>query len=117
MIRKVVILAITGLVLIVFYNLITQISDSLRSSERLAAQAETVNKLELESRLLKEKLNNTESPEFIEEQARNKLGLSKSGETIVIIPDEKLKQVLIASESAEEVRLPNWQGWLKVFWH
>lgn len=114
MIRKIVLGAIILLILVTAYNLLVQINDALRSGERLSFQAETVYKLEAKNRELKKKLSEVQSREFIEKEARNKLGLGKVGETIVIIPEEKLKMILGASQSAE-IKLPNWLGWLKVF--
>lgn len=114
MIRKILLASIIIVVLLVAYNLIRQITDALRSSERLSLAAETVYKLEAKNRELKKKLTQIQSPEFIEQQARDKLGLSKNGETIVIITEDQLKQVMGASESAK-VRLPNWLGWWRVF--
>lgn len=117
MIRKFILGVVATLVLIVAYNLIIQIADAVRSQERLSAQAETVYKLEAKNRELKNKLSQIQSTEFIEEQARNKLGLSKEGETLVIIPEDILKLVMGVSSSAQISRLPNWLGWLKLFWH
>ncbi|MBI2039620.1 septum formation initiator family protein [Candidatus Microgenomates bacterium] len=96
------------------YNLINQISDALKSSERLSQEADNLAQLQAQNRQLKEKLSQIQSEEFIEEQARNKLGLAKAGETVVIIPEEKLKEVLGTSESAQ-IRLPNWLGWWRLF--
>ena len=31
--------------------------------------------------------------------------------------EEKLKEVMGVSQSAQHVRLTNWLGWLRVFWH
>lgn len=115
MIRKIILGASILVVLVITYNLLVQIMDAMRSGERLSSQAETVYKLEAKSRELKKKLSQIQSPLFIEQQARDKLGMAKPGETIVIIPEEKLKQVLGASQSSQEVRLPNWLGWWKVF--
>ncbi len=115
MLRKIIITGLIVVVLLIVYSLLNQITDALRSSDRLSAQAEAVFKLEAKNRDLKKKLSQIKSPEFIEQQARDKLGLSKGGETVVIIPEEKLKMVLGASNSAQEVRLPNWMGWFKVF--
>lgn len=115
MVKKVVLAGISVVVLLIAFNLITQIISTLKSGERLAAQADIVFKLEAKNKELKKKLTQIESPLFIEEQARNKLGLSKPGETIVIIPDQKLRSVLGASNSAQQIRLPNWLGWWKVF--
>ncbi len=116
MIRKLSIGVIILLGLIIAYNLLVQITKALRSGERLSAQAETVYKLEAKNKQLKTELKNVLSPEFVEQQARNKLGLSKIGETIVIIPEEKLRAVMGTSQSAI-IRLPNWLGWLRVFFH
>lgn len=114
MIKKVTIGVVILVVLVIIYNLLLQISSSLQSSDRLEAQADAVYKLEIKNKELKKKLTEIQSPEFIEQQARDKLGLGKNGETIVIIPDEKLKSMLQASQSAE-IRYPNWLGWWKVF--
>ncbi|MBI2599345.1 septum formation initiator family protein [Candidatus Daviesbacteria bacterium] len=92
----------------------TQILYALKSEDRLTQAAELVYKLENKNKQLQEKLSQIQSPQFIEQQARNKLGLSKKGETVVIIPEEKLKLVLGSSQSAV-VRLPNWLGWFRVF--
>ncbi len=107
-------MAVLLLGLLVAYNLLLQITNATRSSDRLSEAADRVYKLELENRQLKAKLAQIQSPQFIEEQARNKLGLGKAGETIVVIAEEKLKQVLGSSQSAQ-VRLPNFLGWWKVF--
>lgn len=87
-----------------------------KSGDRLSEAADTVYKLETRNKELKKQLTQTQSSDFIEQQARDKLGLSKKGETLFIIPEDKLKMVLEASQSAAEVRLPNWLGWLRVFW-
>lgn len=116
MIRKIIIGGIILLVLFIAYNLLIQITDALRQGERLSDAAENVYKLEVKNRELKNKLSQVKSIEFIEKEARNKLGLGKIGETIVIIPEEKLKSVLGASPSAQ-VRLPNWLGWFRMFFH
>lgn len=114
MTRKIIIFAVIILVLALMYNLWAQIMTALKSGERLSQAAETVFKLEAKNKELKEKLAQIKSPQYIEEQARNKLGLSKGGETIVIIPEDKLRQILGASQSAQ-IRLPNWLGWWKMF--
>lgn len=114
MIRKITLGLIILVILFVVYNLINQIIEATRSGERLSEAADAVHKLEIKNKQLKNQLSQARSQEFIEEAIRNKLGLAKKGETVVIIPEEKLKAVLGASQSAV-VRLPNWLGWLRVF--
>lgn len=114
MIKKIVLSLIILVILVVAYNLITQIMEATKSGERLSQAAEAVYKLEAKNKGLKEKLSQIESPQFIEEEIRNKLGFSKKGETVVVVPEEKLKLVLGASSSVE-TKFPNWLGWLRVF--
>ncbi|MBI2338727.1 septum formation initiator family protein [Candidatus Daviesbacteria bacterium] len=114
MVKKIVLGIIIFAVLIVAYNLIIQIMGGIKSGERLSSAADAVYKLEIKNKELKNKLAQIQSPEFLEEEIRNKLGFAKKGETIVVIPEEKIKSVL-GTNSSLEVRLPNWLGWLKVF--
>lgn len=115
MIKKIIYGLVILVVLVIAYNLIKQIMEATKSGERLSQAADEVYKLEIKNKALKQKLIQIQSREFIEEEIRNKLGFAKSGETVVVIPEEKLKSVLGASSSAQ-IRLPNWLGWLKVFW-
>lgn len=104
------------LVLVVAYNLFNQILNAVKSGERLSKGVETIYQLEQKNKELKERLAEVKSERFLEEQVRNKLGMAKKGEIVVVIPEERIKQVLGASQAAQ-IRLPNWLGWLKVFWH
>src|SRR5437870_692983 len=115
MIKKLVLGLIIFIVLLVAYNLINQIAQAVKSQERLTSAADIVYKLETENKKLEKKLSAINSLEFIEEHARNELNLGKEGETMVIIPENKLKQVLGASQAANEARFANWLGWWKVF--
>ncbi len=108
-------MAATLVIILVSYNLIGQIFDALKVGDRLEESAERLHTLEIKNQELKKKLLEVKSPEFIEKQARDKLGLAKEGETIVVIPQEKIDAILGASKKLEELRLPNWQGWLKLF--
>lgn len=108
------ILAIIVAVFVV-YSLLIQILNALKSGERLSTEADILYKLEAKNKELKKNLSRIKLPEFIEKEARNKLGLSKPGETIIVIPDDKIKEILQGSASAQETRLPNPLGWWKLF--
>ena len=114
--RKIIIILIILGILLAAYSLIGQIIGAFKSSDRLSDAVDKVYNLEVKNKELKGKLAQIKSPEFIEQQARDKLGLSKQGETVIIIPEQKLKEILGASQSAQ-IRLANWLGWLKVFFH
>ncbi len=101
---------------IISYYLITQIFDAFKANDRLTEAVSKVYSLEIKNKELKEQLKEVTSVGFIEKEARDKLGLVKEGETMVIIPDEKIQKILgLNQEVAQEVRLPNWKGWLGLF--
>lgn len=62
---------------------------------------------------LKQKLISVQKPQFVEEEARNKLLLSKPGEGVIVIPTQ-----FDASPSAmpkpKDTR-PNWKKWWETF--
>lgn len=114
MIKKIAVGLIILISLAVVYNLVNQIMEALKSGERLSESVDQVYKLEIKNKELKKQLATIQSLDFIEAAVRDKLGFARKGETIVVIPEEKLKLVLGTSSSAQ-IRLPNWLGWLKVF--
>lgn len=118
MIKKPFFLALLIIVLIIAYNLIWQIVATLKSGDRLQTATDELYSLEQRNRELKKRLTEVKSEDFVEQQARDKLGLGKGEETVVVIPDEKINSVLgTTQEQKQEVKLPNWQGWLKLFWN
>lgn len=115
MIKKALSLLAILIVLFIGYNLIGQILGALRSEERLSQAAWKLHGLEVKNKELKKQLSEIKSTDFIEKTARDKLGLAREGETVVVIPEEALERVLGEAKKIEEIRLPNWQGWLRVF--
>lgn len=101
----------------VILGLIKQISRAIESSYVFDREADKVSKLQEENRKLKGELAKVSEYTFVEEVARNKLNMSKPEETVVII-DPKLIDDLLKEEEHEQIRkLPNWQGWIKLFLH
>ncbi len=115
--KKVTFLLATVVVVIISYNLMGQIFSALKSSDRLTQALDELYKLEVKNKQLKKELEQVKSPQFLEKQARNKLGLAKEGETVVIIPQEKIEAILGLSKKIEDIKLPNPLGWLKLFFH
>lgn len=63
---------------------------------------------------LKNKLNIIENPQFVEEEARNKLFLVKPGEQIVVLSEKDLKASDSAKPKPKDTR-PNWKKWYDLF--
>ena len=117
MFKKIVALLLILTILTAIYNLGKQISAALAASDRLDASADQLNKLEQQNRELHDKLAQTSQYDFIEETARNKLGMSKPDETVVVIPQSDIEKVLGLERKPVVVQIPNWQGWLKLIFH
>jgi cell division protein FtsB len=94
-----------------------QIADAIQSSRRLDNEADEVNKLQQQNRQLKDKLTQVQQPDFVEQVARDKLNMSKAGETVVVVPDQTITKIIAAQTPPAEVKIPYWQGWVKLFIH
>jgi cell division protein FtsB len=88
-----------------------------KAGDRIQEQEEKVQKLENEKKELEARLNEVKSNEFIEAQLRDKLGLAKEGEIVVVLPDEETVKKFAPhiEEEKEELPPPNWKKWLDLF--
>jgi cell division protein FtsB len=115
MVRRIIITCIIIAFLFSLYGLFHQIYNALEAGNRLDREVSRLAELQRKNSELKKKLANVETPQFIEQQARDKLNMTREGETIVIIPENELQKVLGMEQKPVEIKLPNWQGWLKLF--
>jgi cell division protein FtsB len=76
----------------------------------------TVKRLEQEQIELKNQLSNTLNPSFIEEEARNKLGFAKTGEVIILLPDQASKSATTKPTTALGEKKV-WREWFDLFWY
>lgn len=114
--RTLIIIVILAITLTVLIGLFRQISDALSAGGRLERSAEEVGKLQQENIQLKNKLAESQSYESWEKTARDHLNLSKPGEVVVMIPKEEIdKQVRIYEIKDDRIEIPNWQGWINLF--
>lgn len=107
--------------LLAFLFLVSLVRNVLKITEAKKSIDEaraSVSKLTKENSDLKEKLLAVQSESYTEKQLRDKLGMAKEGETIVVLPDkEAIRQIAPKVEEEEEV-LPDpiWRRWLKLFY-
>lgn len=76
-------------------------------------------KLEVENKKrendeLKRKLSQVQKPEFLEEEARNKLFLAKPGEGVIVLSQKDLQATISAAPKPPDSR-PNWKKWWDLF--
>ncbi len=103
--------------LITSYSLIKSISKLTGANQKIVNEEKYLSDLKKENDELTKKLQNVESVQFIEEIARNKLGLAKKGEIVVVLPDTQILKNLSPKLPIEKATLPdpNWTLWLKLF--
>ena len=106
------------LFLLMFVSLIRNILRVVESNKRIEKAQDQVERLKKENEELEEKLAVTKSEGYIEKQLRDKLGLAKEGEIVIVLPDEKILETLAPKLEEEEETLPdpNWKKWLKIFY-
>lgn len=76
-----------------------------------------VERLRQENEKLKSTLNQSQSGEFVEKQIRDKLGLAKEGEIVLVMPDSETLQKLAPDLPKNQASLPlkNWEKWYRLF--
>ncbi|OGH09799.1 MAG: hypothetical protein A2152_00880 [Candidatus Levybacteria bacterium RBG_16_35_6] len=110
--KKIIYIATVIILLVIINNLTHSIYDLWHKQDLLTAAEK---KLELEkerNKKLKAELSYVQSQQFIEEQARDKLFMSKPGEQDILI-----QKNLIAPEKSKPKQdtRPNWQKWMELF--
>ncbi len=85
--------------------------------DQIKEARERVEELEREQAQLLELKEKVESPEFVEKEAREKLGLAKPGEVVVVLPSEDILRRLAPKIEEEEFveALPIWKRWARMF--
>ena len=99
------------------FSLLKSISKIVGSNQKILDEQKKVETLKKENSVLNKELQFAQSPQFIESQARDKLGLAKKGEMVVVLPDEKILKSLAPKMPIEKkIELdPVWKKWLKLF--
>lgn len=87
--------------------------DSYSTVEGLNKVRTEEKQLEEEKASLEKELEERKSKDFIESEARNKLGLSKKGESIYVT--ESSKEGEGSTQDNQSRKLANWELWLEVF--
>jgi cell division protein FtsB len=105
----------------VFVLLISSFIKSIQSIKRgnmlLEKNRQNLTKIWEENKKLEQQLEILKSDFYIEKQLRDKLGLAKEGEIILVLPEPEIVKKL-APKLPEPVVVkpkPNWQKWLEIF--
>ncbi|KKQ53081.1 hypothetical protein A2865_04295 [Candidatus Woesebacteria bacterium RIFCSPHIGHO2_01_FULL_39_17] len=115
--EKFVSLILLILLLILSLSLFRSISKTKQNALLIKKERDRVEALSKEKQRLEEELQKVHSEEYIEKQLRDKLGLAKEGEIIVILPEDSVVRKFAPKVEEEEEVLPdpNWKKWLQLF--
>lgn len=107
----------TALIVLGLYLIVSSVKDLWFWSQKGSEVEKTQLKLETtieEKNRLEKQLEYVKSADFVEKEARDKLGMSKPGETIVILPDN-VEKIVGGQEEKKKVEIPNWKKWGQLF--
>lgn len=115
--NKITAYAIWALIIILSFSLIKNISAASQIKSDIAGEEAKIKKMQEDNDKLAAEIAETQSQNFIEKQIRDKLGLVREGEAIVVLPDEETLKKLAPQIPEEKDSLPdpNWKKWLKLF--
>lgn len=99
-------------------SLTRNIMQTKNAQQSIEEAQKNLSQLKKENQELQNALEYTKSQAYFEAQARNKLGLAKEGEIILVLPEEEvLKRLSPRGDENEKPQIPdpNWKMWLKLF--
>lgn len=98
--------------LVVINNLVHSIYNLSQKKDLITQTKAELNQEKQKNTELKKLVAESTKPQFVEEQARDKLQLVKPGEAVVIMPTMPEEH---AAQNVSESEKPHWQEWLEVF--
>ena len=114
-IKNIIFIIIVFLVLVSAARSISSLTSS-RSRVQIAEERRAA--IGKEQEKLKDELSVVQSDFFQEKLARDKLGLAREGEVVIVLPDEALLRRLsprVVEEEKRELPEPNWKRWASLF--
>lgn len=109
--------ALLLVIVLLIVSLARNITKTIDVQKRIEKKEKDIQKLEDRNQDLKEELRILTSDEYTEKQLRDKLGLAKEGEYVIVLPDEEVLKNLIPEKERNVERLPDptWKKWLNLF--
>ena len=107
--KKILFVVVVIICLFVINDLIHSIYDIWQKKDFVREVQQELNFQKQENQRLKSALSYSQTQEFIEKEARNKLFMVKTGEQKVLIPKELEKS--LEGENSD----PNWKQWWDLF--
>lgn len=109
--KKVLFVIVIVLLLITVNNLVRSMYDIWQKKDFVTEAQKDLSFQKQENQRLKSALSYSQTQEFIEKEARDKLFMVKKGEQKVLIPKESEN----SSDLEKKDNRPNWQQWWSLF--
>jgi cell division protein DivIC len=101
---------------IICINLVRSIAENLKQNNIITRQYQALETEKKHNRELKNQLREATGAAFVEKEARNKLGLVKPGETVVLLPHEESKGInAINTQDTTTDAISRWRKWWNLF--
>lgn len=115
--RKLLGYATWVLVALLLISSVKNINRVVSIRKQVEVERERVEKMQADNAKLQAQITEAQGSDFIDKQIRDKLGLTKEGEAIVVLPDESIVKSLAPplTTNAETLPDPNWKKWEKLF--
>lgn len=108
---------VLGIAVLLTFSLFGSISKIREVNTKIEKESQILEELKKDNEALQKEVQKTQTEEFIEKQLRDKLGMAREGEIVVVLPDaETVKKFAPLLEKDEDLPPdPNWKKWLKLF--
>lgn len=105
------------LILLMTVSIIRNIDKMGKIKAEVEKEKRKTEAIKRENEDLEKQVSEIQRAEFIERQLRDKLGLVKEGEVVLVLPDREILKNFAPKVYEEEDVLPdpNWKKWLKLF--
>jgi cell division protein FtsB len=107
-------LFIVGVSLLTVVSLSRSVYGLWRKRDYVRIRADALAQEQAENDRLKKLVEEAQKPEFIEKEAREKLGMTREGEAIVILPKSQISNPNDQVKQKEE-NISNWKKWWRLF--
>jgi len=111
---RILYLSIIILGLIASFSLARSLYNTYQNSNILVQSEEQLQKLQQQNSDLKKQEADASSPDYVSRVARDKLGLVKPGEVVVILPPQVAGTATTSSEPQQKSDSPVWKRWWKL---
>lgn len=111
--KKITFLVVLIISLFIIKNLVFSIYNLWQKQDLVASIRRELEEEKKKNQVLKSQISSAKSPQFVEEQARNKLFLVKPGESQIVLPKDVLKGK--DDQLNRQKNIPNWEKWFRLF--